>query len=237
VFKQVLASGGVWIKQAGATIHLDPGPGALVQAIRRKLDPTELDAIILSHRHLDHAADVNVMIEAMTTGGFSRRGMVLAPRDAYEDDPVVLRYLRGYAEEMAVIEEGNSYCIGGVQVTAPVRHHHPGEVYGLVFESPGCRWAYIADTRYFPALAEHYRADLIVMHTVRLEESEIYHLSIPDAKRLIEAIRPQKAVLTHFGMTVWRAKPWLVAEHLSQETGVEVIAARDGMKLDLPGDG
>ena len=26
----------------------------------------KLDAIILTHRHLDHAADVNVMIEAMT---------------------------------------------------------------------------------------------------------------------------------------------------------------------------
>lgn len=236
VFKQLLASGGLWVEQAGATIHLDPGPGALVQATKRKLDPTKLDAIILSHRHLDHAADVNVMIEAMTTGGFSRRGLVLAPRDAYDDDPVILRYLRGYAEQMLVLEEGKSYQVGGLRVTAPVRHDHPGEVYGLVFESPGCRWSYIADTRCFPALAEHYRAQVLVMHTVRLEESDIYHLSIPDAKRLITEIRPQKAVLTHFGMTVWRAKPWLVAERLSQETGVEVIAARDGMRLELPGE-
>jgi len=236
VFKQLLASGGMWIEQGGAAIHLDPGPGALVQATKRKLDPTTLDAIILSHRHLDHAADVNVMIEAMTTGGFARRGRVLAPREAYEDDPVILRYLRGYVEETLVVEEGKSHQVGAVRVTAPVRHDHPGEVYGLVFESPGCRWSYIADTRYFPALAEHYRADVIVLHTVRLEESDIYHLSIPDAKRLITEIRPQKAVVSHFGMTVWRAKPWLVAERLSQETGVEVIAARDGMKLELPGD-
>ncbi len=75
------------------------------------------------------------------------------------------------------------------------------------------------------------------MHTVRLEESEIYHLSIPDAKRLIEAMRPRTAILTHFGMTIWRAKPWLVAERLSEETGVEVLAARDGMKFELPGAG
>jgi phosphoribosyl 1,2-cyclic phosphodiesterase len=95
--------------------------------------------------------------------------------------------------------------------------------------------AYITDTRYFPALAGHYRAEVIVLHTVRLEESEIYHLSLPDAKRLIEAIRPKTAILTHFGMTMWRARPWQLAERLSQETGVEVIAARDGMRLELGG--
>jgi ribonuclease BN (tRNA processing enzyme) len=235
VFKQLLASGGLWIQQAGEQISLDPGPGALVQATKRKLDPTKLHAILLSHRHLDHAGDVNAMIEAMTTGGFNPRGMVLAPRDAYEDDPVILKYLRGYVRETRVIEEGGSYQIGAVTVTTPVRHDHPGEVYGFVFESPGCRWSYVADTRYFPELVEHYRAEVIVLHTVRLEESEIYHLSIPDAKRIIEAIQPKTAILTHFGMTVWRAKPWVVAERLSEETGVEVIAARDGMKFELPG--
>ncbi len=235
VFKQLLGSGGLWIEQADTSIALDPGPGALVQARKRKLDPTKLDAILLSHRHLDHSGDINTLIEAMTTGGFNRRGVVLAPRDAYEDDPVILKYLRDYVNETLVIEEGGSYHIGDVTVRTPVQHDHPGEVYGFVFESSDCRWSYIADTRYFPELAEHYRADVVVMNTVRLEESEIYHLSVPDAKRLIEAIRPQTAILTHFGMTVWRAKPWEVAKTLSDETGIEVIAARDGMNFQLPG--
>lgn len=234
VFKQLLASGGLWIEQAGTRISLDPGPGALVQASTRELDPTTLDAILLSHRHLDHAGDVNAMIEAMTTGGFNRRGLVLAPRDAYEDDPIILRYLRDYVRETITIEEGGSYRIGDLTVRAPVRHDHPGEVYGFVFESAGCRWSYLADTRYFEGLAEHYRADVLVMHTVLLEERDIYHLSIPDARRLLESIQPKTAILTHFGMTMWRAKPWEVARKLSDETGVEVIAARDGMTFELP---
>jgi len=234
VFKQILASGGLWVEMEGTRFHLDPGPGALVQATKRKLDPTKLDGIILSHRHLDHAADVNVMIEAMTTGGINRRGAVYAPRDAYEDDSVILHYLRDYVREVYIIEEGGRYQLGDVTFTAPVRHRHPGEVYGFVFETAACRWAYISDTRYFPELAEHYRAEVLVMHVVRLEESEIYHLSLPDARRLIEAIRPKAAILTHFGMTMWRAKPWEVAARLSDETGVEVLAAREGMKYDLP---
>jgi len=34
-------------------------------------------------------------------------------------------------------------------------------------------------------------------------------------------------------MNVWRAKPWEIAQKLSQETGIKVIAARDGMRFEL----
>jgi len=32
---------------------------------------------------------------------------------------------------------------------------------------------------------------------------------------------------------MWRAKPWQIAQQLSQETGIRVLAARDGMKFEL----
>ena len=59
------------------------------------------------------------------------------------------------------------------------------------------------------------------------------HLSVPDAERLIKEIKPKTAILTHFGMGVWRAKPALVAEELTEKTGIKVIAATDGMTFDL----
>ena len=45
--------------------------------------------------------------------------------------------------------------------------------------------------------------------------------------------RPRLALITHFGMTVWRAHPWDVAAGLTQRLGIEVKAARDGMSLEL----
>jgi phosphoribosyl 1,2-cyclic phosphodiesterase len=59
------------------------------------------------------------------------------------------------------------------------------------------------------------------------------HLSLPEAKQVIARMKPKAAILTHFGMTMWRAKPWELAERLSEETGIKVIAARDGMKFNL----
>jgi hypothetical protein len=42
------------------------------------------------------------MIEAMTEGGFKKRGVLFAPEDALEGDPVVLKYLRNYVKEIVV---------------------------------------------------------------------------------------------------------------------------------------
>ena len=74
----------------------------------------------------------------------------------------------------------------------------------------------------------------MIINVIRLEAGHPYdHLSVPDAERIIMELKPRVAILTHFGMTMWRAKPWEVAQRLSQQTGVRVVAARDGMKFDL----
>jgi phosphoribosyl 1,2-cyclic phosphodiesterase len=74
----------------------------------------------------------------------------------------------------------------------------------------------------------------VIINVVRLNPgAEIEHLSLPEARDIIEKIRPSVAILTHFGMTMWRAQPWALASKLTEETGVRVIAARDGMKFDL----
>ena len=65
-----------------------------------KLNPLVLDGIILTHRHLDHSNDINVMIEAMTNGGFKKKGIVFAPSDALEEDPVILEYFRDHVDKI-----------------------------------------------------------------------------------------------------------------------------------------
>ena len=61
----------------------------------------------------------------------------------------------------------------------------------------------------------------------------IDHLSIPDVTRLIGEIKPRVAILSHFGLHVWQAGPRQIAAEMARQTGVRVIAARDGMKFDL----
>jgi ribonuclease BN (tRNA processing enzyme) len=234
VSRQLAASGGLWLNLSGTQILLDPGPGSIVQSTKRKLNAEKLSAIIISHRHLDHSADVNVMVEAMTNGGFHRHGWLFAPGDALGPEPVVFSYLKKFVEGVVVLEEGKSYTVGNISFTTPVRHIHPVETYGMVFQPPGHTFSYIADTRYFEGLRQNYNSELIIINMVLTEpRPPIDHLSVPDAARIITEIKPRIAILSHFGLHVWQAKPWEIARELSEQTGVKVIAARDGMKFDL----
>ena len=238
VAKQVRASGGIWFSLAGTEFLVDPGPGALVRmtSSRHKLDPTRLQGILLSHRHLDHSGDVNNMIEAMTVGGTQPHGTVFAPSDALGgDDPVVLRYVREFLDAVVVLEEKHEYRIGNVDFACPIRHRHRGEVYGFRFRVPGLSISYIADTGFFPELADAYRADVVLLNVVRFKPSQLDHLHAPEAERLIQEMKPKLAILTHFGMTMIRARPWRVAEEMTQRTGVKVLAASDGRKVELAG--
>ena len=234
VSKQLAASGGMWLDLNGTQMLIDPGPGAIVQVNKRKLNPVKLKAIILSHRHLDHSGDANVMVEAMTDGGFHRHGLFFAPPDAFNKEPVLFSYLKKYLDEVIIFEEGRSYKVDGVTFSTPVKHLHPVDTFGLVFRSNEYNFGYIADTLYFNDLKEYYKCDMLIINMVFTEpHPPVQHLAIQDVKNIIEEIKPKAALLNHYGMHVWQAHPWEIAKKLTQDTGINVIAARDGMKFDL----
>ncbi len=237
VARQLRFSAGTWLELSGTQILLDPGPGTLLRCrkVRPPLEPLELSGIVLSHKHLDHSTDVNIMIEAMADGGLKRRGVLLAPNDALEgDDPVILRYVRPFLERIETLAEGKVYEVGRVRVL-PVRHPHGQvETYGLVFESEEGRLGFVVDTKFFPELPEKYKGcQLLVLNTVLREwNPDIDHLSLPEALEIIKAVRPKLAVLTHFGMTMLRSKPWELAAEASEKLGLKVIAADDGTTVE-----
>ncbi len=241
VSKQLRASGGMWYSLDGFNVLVDPGPGCLVRCVssRPKMDPMKLDALIISHRHLDHAADVNVMIEAMTEGGFKKRGVLYTPEDALTEDPVVLKYVRAYISRIEIIKEGGCYKLTDtVSFETPLKHQHPSETYGINFSTPKYTISLIVDTRYFPELLKYYKGDILVVNVVRYTVDKdmktwLYHLSMRDVKEIVTTLKPKVTILNHFGMTMVKAQPRLVAEQLSRETGLKIIAASDGMKFDL----
>jgi ribonuclease BN (tRNA processing enzyme) len=234
VANQIQASGGIWLDLNGTEILIDPGPGSIVQSTQRKLRADKLKAIILSHRHLDHSGDMNIMVEAMTQGGFQPHGRIFLPADALGPEPVVFSYLKEYLDGIEILQEGKSYNVEGVNFSTPLRHIHTVETYGLKFSSGGRTFSLITDTRYFDKLIEAYRSELLIINVVFIENHfKVDHLALADVERIINGIQPQAAILSHYGMSVWKAHPWKVAEEMTKKTGVKVIAARDGMQFDL----
>jgi ribonuclease BN (tRNA processing enzyme) len=236
VMKQLRRSGGIWLSLNNTNILVDPGPGSLIRCLSCKpmLNPRDLDGIVLTHRHLDHSNDVNILIESMTNGGFDPKGVILAPTDALDDDPVILQYLRRYVDRIERLGLDLSYRIGNIDFSAAVAHHHGVETYGLNISSGNTSLSYVADTGYFDGLERYYHGEVLIINVVLLKSSsKIQHLSLVDAEKIIEEVKPKLAILTHFGMTMLRAKPWELAVDMTDRLGVKVIAANDGMQVDL----
>ena len=234
VESQKLASGGIWLKLNGVEVLLDPGPGSIVRVTDRKLDASKLSAVIVSHRHLDHSGDVNIMVESMVQGGHYRHGWFFAPADALDFEPVMYSYLKKYLDGVGVLKEGGSYSVSGLSFETPLRHQHSVETYGITFKSSRHTVSYIADSLYFDGLATAYKSDLLIINVVFVNPvPHIDHLSIPDVKEIVARLKPKAAIITHFSTHLYESNPMLIAAQLSEETGVRVIAARDGMEFNL----
>jgi len=236
VIKQLRSSAGFILNLDGYRIHVDPGPGAIVKlnSSKPKLDPFHTDCVLISHRHLDHTNDVNVVIEGMTNGGLQKRGFLITPQDCLEDDPVVLKYVREYLEKIIVVKEKEEIELGSIKITPMFKLQHGVENYAFLFQWKSGKILFISDTEFFDMPLKKKMADVLIINTVLTERREgVLHLCVDDAMKIIEKVHPDLAILTHFGMHMVQSKPWEIAEKLSQKSGFKIISANDGMKIDL----
>ncbi|MFH1768971.1 MAG: MBL fold metallo-hydrolase [Candidatus Omnitrophota bacterium] len=236
MIKQLRSSGGIWLNYKSTNIIIDPGPGSIVRCNKSRppLDLGGLDAIVLTHKHLDHSGDLNVMVEAMTEGGFRRRGILFAPADSVGEDGVLFSYLKNYLDKIIFLEQGE-YSVKDLKFAAAVKNFHSVETYGLKFFIDDSVVSFVSDTKYFDGLVDIYRGStVLVLNVVFYQPRKDYdHLSLPEAVSLIKKIKPKLAVFTHFGMTMLKAKPRLIEKEINKELP-QVKFAYDGFSLEIP---
>ncbi|MEM4308213.1 MAG: MBL fold metallo-hydrolase [Thermoplasmata archaeon] len=239
---QTRATGGIYLEHTGlekqSRVHIDPGPGALVHASRNGIDPTQTDAIIVTHCHPDHYVDAEILTEAMTMGGRRKRGFLLGSRSTLEGvdniGPCISKYFQKNVETCMVIEK-NNIKLGELVVTpAPTIHSDPTTV-GLKFSTSSGVIAYVADTEFSKEIAGAYRnARVLILPVTRPRAAKIpYHLTTDDASEFASIVKPELCILTHFGLKMIEADPEAEARWIEQQTGVKCIAASDGMKIEI----
>jgi len=233
--RQLLATGGIWLCADNFNLLLDPGPGSLVWARKLGLEPENLDGIMVTHRHLDHCGDLNAVTEAMTKGGFHKKGKVFLPEDAYTScEAVLFPYLENYIDEVVILKPLHNYRLKDVTFTCSLPHRHGLETYGAKFEIGNLTLEYIPDTFYFPELKSFYRANVLLISMLRLTpHPRVLHLSKPDVEEIAKEIRPRLTILTHFGLEIYNKGPQKVAHEMSKKTGLPILAPYDWEIIDI----
>ena len=238
MIRQLRASGGMWFEVNDTRMLVDPGPGCLVRVNKSRppLKSSYLDAIFVSHKHIDHTNDVNVMIEAMTDGGFNKKGILFCPHEALENPPVIFPYALKFLEKVIEVSASSFYKVKELDIKIPLLMRHQTETYGFIIESKNLpSIGYIPDTEFFPEIITAYKGtDILIVNVVFSQPRPgVMHLGLPEALEIITEVKPKKAILTHFGMTMLKERIWEKTEHLSKQTFIDIIAASDGMTFEL----
>ncbi len=227
---QKRATGGILLK-GEKTILIDPGPGSLLRFYQFGEDPRNVDILLISHRHTDHCAGAVPIIEAMTRATKVKRGVLIAHRDVLEetdDYPVISKYHRGLLSETYAVTDFFEY--GDIR-TFPVQHTCPG--IGFVVGDVG----YTGDAGYCESLVKYLKgvSKLVINLGIPDKRLRPEYPSAGLAELLINEVKPKLAVITHFGISALRYGPEKLAKELSESTGVRVLPANDGMRINLSG--
>ena len=233
ILSQRRYSGGMWLEFNNIKILLDPGPGALIRALQFHKDPGKLDAVIVSHNHLDHYSDSEVIIEGMTRGMKKERGFLVASEKT-------LHYISGYHKNKTSIiipKINEKFTIenktGKIDIEPVPTYKHPGCGFKF-FTGPGIV-TYTADSGYSEELLKNYNKSKIMILNVIFPKSKKIetHLNTESALKIIKNVKPKLAIIQHFGIQMLNANPEKEAKYIEQESGVKTIAARDGMVIDV----
>jgi len=231
-------TGGIRILSNRLNIHVDPGPGALIYSLEAGLNPQKIKAVLVSHRHPDHCTNAEIMVEAMTRGMLKKRGIVAAPPNILmgnkETGPAISTYHQQMIQRVIVVKPGVNFMVGRTKVVSTQARHTDPEAVGFRFEIPEVgAIGYTADTEYFEGIEEEYRGVRILIVSVMrpLGSPWTGHMTPKEAVRLVDAVKPEMAVATHFGMKMLFSGPSYEVKLIEEKTGVPTVAAFDGMKL------
>ncbi len=239
VGSQLGGSGGIVLDFEGTTLHIDPGPGSLLQARRAGINVRATNVLLVSSNQLHSCNDVNMLIDSMTYSGLDSTGLLLCSRSVVErteqERPYITRAHKKMIQRYKALVPNEEVKINNMKVIAlPARNADETSV-GFKIVTKKFTLVYTGDTTYYEGLHDVYKgADVLIVNNrfpFRTEREPQAALSSDDTLKLIDAVKPKVVLLTGFGRRLLEKNPLYEAREMQNMTGVHVVAAREGMSV------
>lgn len=199
------ACSGLLVSNEDTNVWIDAGNGTFSRLLEL-ISLAELDALVLTHAHADHIADVSPLMYAIALGGDVRNGAlpIYVPKQMAAASVGVL--LGGHAadtfQRVFEMHAFNGAPVGvGTLSLEPFRTLHPGETYGIRVRSGDRTAVYTSDTAFFPELPDACRdADLLICEATYVDEHKAepgVHMWAKQAGTVASKAGVKRLVLTH----------------------------------------
>jgi ribonuclease BN (tRNA processing enzyme) len=237
-----------YLARSGDTsVLLDCGPNTLLE-LRRHIDFTTIDAVVISHCHADHILDLVPFRYGLTYGPVraSRRIPIWLPPggserldrlgDAFEGQNETHLTFWNDVFDMREYDPGQTLAVGDLTISfAPTQHFI--ECYATRVESSdGASIVYASDTGSAAPILNLARGAglLIAEATLRdhgdTSESERGHLTPEDAGQFAADSGVGMLLLTH----LWSERPEAeVVNAAASRFGGDIFVSRPGLRLDI----
>lgn len=238
------ASAGFWVETTGGKLLLDCSASIASRMAANGLDWQNLDAIWISHFHLDHVGGLAPLLA----------GTKHAPEMKHRTKPLKIfgpRGLRGLIDRFSdvnnyrlleqpfpvgVIEIGaleKFEILPGVEAVAmPTPHTDESHAIHLR-DKNGKTLVYSADTGFGEPIAAFAKGvDMFILECTFVRDKPVEkHLELAEAIFLIRKARPKQAMLTHF-YPQWDEVNF-ETEVAKFEPPCEMIEAKDGLRISI----
>lgn len=207
-----------------------------MNALEEILDPLQLDAVLLTHYHHDHTADVGVLQYYWQLRQGDRKTPIL-PIYGHTEDP-----LNFGALTWAGATEGRAYDPSAVNQIGPfdvtfmkTKHPVPAFAVKIVERATGQQLTFSADTAYLPDLAKFATGSQLLMTDTNFgadKTGKMWHMTSAQSGEIAKAAHAKTLLLTHLPQDV--AFDQLQHEaQVAAGDGVKVVVAQKYLQLKL----
>lgn len=190
---------GYLVQTRDTNLLLDAGSATLLE-LEKHLDPLDLDAVLLTHYHHDHTADLGVLQYRWQLN--EKKRLTTLPIYGHTEDPLNFGALTWPNASKGVAYQVNDVIkIGGMQITFK-KTEHPVAAFATRIEevATGKVFTFTSDTRYFAELAEFAKdSDLLITDTNFLNEHQgaKWHLTTKETAELFDKAHAKHLIISH----------------------------------------
>lgn len=229
--------GGFVVQTPSCQFHVDPGPGALVGAAAFGINVREHTAVLVSSAEVQRMGDLAALLSAVSRHGLDPHAVVVGSKSVfqglYDGVPRLVPFYRAFAEKSLVLEAGQKVGIEEVEVVALQVRQSDASSVGFRLTTPDFIVTYTGDTRFEKVLLKQYEnTDILIVSTPFPFGVEGDGLSSEDVVKIALVVKPRLIIITHFGAKMVLANPVYEAREIQKRSGVQVIAAQEGLCVD-----